>query len=393
MVAGGLLAWYALDADSSTTAADATTVAKPGRDGLAAAAAVAASGASSAGAGPFSATGLAARQQQLALWQKRYERAEQVYSSYRDATRYPHESRPLSEHADQQRPFDPVAEDKALRDASGKVAKGVRLRTTQERVFLGGLESVKFTISAVNDKGEPVALQVNRSSAQSVPDTTALIAVVSAEVPFSDDGAGPDAVASDGIYSARLTPSAQGFASHAGTIRLLAQVTANGEQGVAHFDVVYEPTVPATWASGAREAVEAGSLNIYLKARVLVGGRYVVSGRLFDANGAPFALVQFNDTVAAGPAEFKLHVFGALIRDKAPAFPLRLVDVDGFLLRPDTFPDRAMMARLPGVVHTSQRYSPDNFSPTEWSSEERNRYLAEYGKDVQEALDQIGRLK
>ncbi len=384
----GLLGWQWLDdtqalAASASAAGDASPVptawASPNTP---------ASGAR----GPFSAAGLASRQEQLALWQQRYERAEQVYSSYRDATRYPHESRPLSEHADQVRPFDPVSEDKALRDAAGKPVKGIRLRTTQERVFLGGAESVKFTVAAVDDKGNPLALTINSARAQTVPDTTALISVISAEVAFSDDGTGADAAPSDGTYSARLTPSAQGFANHAGTIRLLAQVTAQGEAGVAHFDVVYAPLVPATWA-GVREAVEGGSLNFYLKAQVKVAGRYVVSARVFDAKGVPFALLQFNNEVPAGAAEFKLNLFGALIRDKAPAFPLRLVDVDGFLLQPDTFPDRAMMARQGGVVHTSQRYSTDNFSPAEWTSEERERYLAEYGRDVQEAQDQLGRLK
>ena len=118
-----------------------------------------------------------------------------------------------------------------------------------------------------------------------------------------------------------------------------------------------------------------------------------MSARVFDAKGAPFALLQFNDEVPAGTAEFKLNLFGALIRDKNPAFPLRLVDVDGFLLQADTFPDRALMARQGGVVHTSQRYSTDSFSPAEWTSQERERYLAEYGRDVQEAQDQLDRLK
>lgn len=84
--------------------------------------------------------------------------------------------------------------------------------------------------------------------------------------------------------------------------------------------------------------------------------RCVVSGRVDDANGVPFALVQFNDEVATGSREFKLQVFGALVLDKRPAFPLRLRDVDGFLLIPDKFPDRATMARQPGVVHTSANY-------------------------------------
>ena len=104
-----------------------------------------------------------------------------------------------------------------------------------------------------------------------------------------------------------------------------------------------------------------------------------------DAHGKPFALVQFNDEVAEGSRQFKLQVFGALIRDKNPAFPLRLRDVDGFLLIPDQFPDRATLPRWAGIVHTSQLYRPAQFSPSEWSSDERQRYLDEYAKDAENA--------
>jgi hypothetical protein len=82
-----------------------------------------------------------------------------------------------------------------------------------------------------------------------------------------------------------------------------------------------------------------------------------------------------------------------LVRDKNPAFPLRLVDVEGFLLQPDTFPDRAMMPRQSGEVYVSKRYDAGSFSGDEWQSEERARYLAEYGRDVQQALDQVARLR
>ena len=88
----------------------------------------------------------------------------------------------------------------------------------------------------------------------------------------------------------------------------------------------------------------------------------------------------------------RLQVFGALIRDKTPGFPLQLRDVDGFLLIPDKFPDRAVMARRAGVIYTSARYQRDRFSPNEWTSEERERYLTEYGKDAETARKQVQEL-
>ena len=47
------------------------------------------------------------------------------------------------------------------------------------------------------------------------------------------------------------------------------------------------------------------------------------------------------------------------------------------------------MARQSGVVYTSARYTRDRFSSAEWSSEERSRYLAEYGKDADTARRQV----
>jgi hypothetical protein len=341
--------------------------------------------------GPLSPEGQRARQAQLALWQARYERAEQTYAKYRDITRYPHDSRPLGEHPDQVRPFAAVSEENVVRDAKGEPVKGLKLRTTQERVFASGADTVKLTLEVVDETGKVQPLNISRATAQSVAESKVLARAIETNVGFDDQGQGADSVAGDGTYSARLAPSQQGFESYAGTIRVQVQFSAKGEQGVAHFDVVYNPDIPATWA-GVREAMEAGSLNFYLKVQVNKPGRYVASARVDDANGQPFALLQFNDELAVGPREFKMHVFGALIHDKKPAFPLRLRDVDGFLLIPDKFPDRAMMARQAGVVHTSGRYSVGSFSAAEWSSEERERYLAEYAKDAETARGQVERL-
>lgn len=349
-------------------------------------------GAARTGAGPFSPEGQRQRAAQLVLWQGRFERAEQTYNHYRDATRYPHESRPLAEHPDQVRPFDAIAEDNKLRGANGEPVKGVKLRTTQERVFASGADTVKLTVQAVDDTGAALGLRINSASAQSVPEGKTLSQVIQNNINFVDDGQGADSAAGDGTYSTRLAPKDQGFANHAGTVRVLVKLSAGGQDGVAHFDVIYNPDVPAKWV-GVREAIEAGSLNFYFKAQVAQAGRYIASARVDDANGKPFALLQFNDVVATGEREFKMHVFGALVHDMRPAFPLRVRDVEGFLLIENRFPDRALMARQNGVVHTSGRYSVDNFSPKEWSSEERERYLAEYANDAEVARQQLARLQ
>ncbi len=385
------VAWYLSPADESSANANDTSrlAAAPSVPAASDTASLAPTGAG--GSGPLSAEGQRARQAQLALWQARYERAEQTYAKYRDITRYPHDSRPLAEHPDQARPFAAVSEESMVRNDKGEPVKGIKLRTTQERVFASGADTIKLTLEVVDETGQVQPLRISRASAQSVAESKVLSKAIDTPISFDDQGQGADSAANDGTYSARLAPSQQGFESYAGTIRVRVQFSAKGEQGAVHFDVVYNPDVPATWA-GVREAVEAGSLNFYLKVQVNKPGRYVASARVDDATGQPFALLQFNDELAAGPREFKMHVFGALVHDKKPAFPLRLRDVDGFLLIPDKFPDRAMMARQAGLVHTSARYSIDSFSPTEWSSEERERYLAEYAKDAETARGQVERL-
>lgn len=344
---------------------------------------------------PLTPQAQAERERRLQAARQRYERAEHTYSSYRDSTRYPHESRPIADAPDQVRPFDPVIEEKTMRNERGEAVKGISLKTGQDRVFLSGQDTVKFTVQATDSSGKVLPLLITRAAAQSVPDGKQLTQLRSTNLDFSDAGpssaGGVDDVAGDGNFSARLSPSTQGFAGFAGTIRVLVFVRADGKEGVAHFDVIYTEDVPATWGT-IREAQEQGSLNFYLKANVRVAGRYVVSARVDDARGQPFALVTFNEEVGAGPQEFKLHLFGALIRDKRPVFPLKLRDVDGFLLIPDKFPDRLMMARRTGAVYTSGSYAAESFSPNEWSSEERDRYLAEFGRDLDAARVELERL-
>lgn len=330
------------------------------------------------------------REQRLQALRERYERAEQTYNTYRDATRYPHDSRPMADHADQTRPFDPVSEEKTMRNERGEPVKAVKIRSAQSHVFLSGTDVAKFSIQAVDDKGSVLPLSITRAAAQNLPDSKQLVPIRSVSLDFSDNGPqasnGADDVAGDGQFSARLSPSEQGFSGNVGTIRVLVFYRANGNEGVAHFDVVYTESVPASWVDGGvREVAENGSLSFYVKAQIRVAGRYVVSTRVDDANGNPFAYLSFNEELASGAREIKLTLFGALIRDKRPVFPLQLRDMDGFLLIPDQFPDRQMMPRRLGVIFKGGSHRWESFSDAEWRSEERDRHLTEYAKDLDEA--------
>ncbi|MEN9868212.1 MAG: hypothetical protein RL748_3802 [Pseudomonadota bacterium] len=330
--------------------------------------------------------------QKIDQLQKQLVLAQHTYNSYLAGTKYPNESRPISEHPDQIYPNRPIESDHALVKKNGSTDKSVKIRTSQSRVFVGAKETVVFSFTAFDAAGKQLPVFVTQAVARglSAPGVRQAASVV---LNFSDDGQQGDSVANDNIFSATLNPTATGLAQFNGTIRTEVSFNVGDSAGFVLYDIIYTPEVPATWAGGIRDAQEAGSLNFYLKANINKAGRYLVSARVDDANGKPFALLSFNNILAPGPQEIKLPLFGKLIRDQAPAFPLTLRDVDAYLLKEDVDPDRAMMPRLIGNVHTSKKYAPASFSNTEWESEERTRYLTELGKDVTQTQAELNQLK
>ena len=384
VVFGGLLGWWVV-AWQADTKGDAVAAAPPARVN-------AASAPTRSTAAPFSAAGQQSREAQLALWRQRLERAQESLQTYSEHTRYPHTSRPADEQTDQMSPNDPVVEDHPLREPKGKAADGVRLRTTQERVFVQGDESVRFSVALIDEQGQALPLRVLSAAAREVAPPTVASQYPVLPVVFNDDGTNGDREAGDRELTATLRPSAQGFAKLAGQIRLEVFLEGRGERGFTYFDIYVTPDTPAVWSGRVRDAVEGGSLNFYLGAAVREPGRYVVTGRIDDADGQPVALLTFNDTVARGDTEFRLSLFGKLLRDADPAMPLTLRDVVAFRLREEGHPDRALMPRLNGAVHLSGKHALASFSNAEWSAEERSRYVAELTRDVDEAQKKVDQL-
>ena len=339
---------------------------------------------------PFSAAGATERRAQRALWQQRLARAEEALEAYRETTRYPHDSQPLDPRSDQADPHAPILEERRLAgpgDAAGPV-----LEMTQERVFVQGGEPVRFSVSLRGADGRRLPLRVLRASAreQTEPGQASLYP----EVPlsFNDEGHAGDVQAGDGVHGAALRPQAEGFAGLSGPIRVEVVLRSEERESRTFFDLLYTDHPPATWRDGVRETMEDGSLVFHLQADVREPGRYVVSGRVVDARGVPFALLRFNEEVATGVQEFRLTLFGRLVRDARPAFPVALRDVTAFLLHDEGLPDRSLMPRRDGIVHVSQDHPLDGFGEAEWSSEERSRYLDELGRDVARARAEVERL-
>jgi hypothetical protein len=255
-----------------------------------------------------------------------------------------------------------------------------------------GEESVRFTVALVDDQGEALPLRVTSANAREVTPPTVASLYPVLPLTFNDDGANGDRAAGDRELTATLRPAAQGFAKLAGQIRVEVFLEGRGERGFIYFDIYLTPESPAVWSGRVRDAAEGGSLNFYLGATVREPGRYVVTGRIDDADGQPVALLTFNDEVGRGDTEFRLSLFGKLLRDAEPTMPLTLRDVVAFRLREEGHPDRALMPRLNGAVHVGAKHALASFSNAEWSAEERSRYLAELTRDLEEAQKKVDQL-
>lgn len=331
----------------------------------------------------------AGRRERLRLLTEQFQHADHTYCSYASNTKYPVASRPASEHTDQLYPNQPVEETGPLRTADGRARDAnVMLQTSQSRVFMVAGETVAFSLGAVDQHGVVLPIVVTRAVAQGLTFGTARPGA-QVSLPFADDGAGADSVAGDGHFSGLLSPAQTSLAAFNGTIRTEVRYSAGGRSGVVVFDVIYSPEVPATWTGQVREVIDEGSLAYILQASVRQPGRYIVSGRVDDAGGKPFALATFNGMLGPGSNEVRLTVFGKLLHDKAPAMPLTLRDVDGYLLKENTDPDRALMPRLEGTVLAGGAHPLARFSEAEWQGEERKRHLAEFARDVDRAREEL----
>lgn len=312
---------------------------------------------------------------------KRLARARHTLEGYKIWARYPPGSRPLSEMPDVQKPHSVQPSTQPLATADGQVTKKARVTLEQDRLYLVGDESAKLHISCNGSDG-PAKCEVLSAMATSAPSTDNAMVIGPAPVAFADDGQG-GAVAS-------FAPAKEGFSSYHGGIGIDVNLRVGSEQGRANFQVIYTPSAPARFTGKIREAMEDGSLCLYVQMDVAKAGRYVLTGRVDDAQGEGFAYLEWNDLMEAGLREAKMCVFGLLVLDQRAQSPFVLRDLEGFVLFEDRNPDRELMSVLEGNVYTTKKYEESAFSSAEWQSEEKTRHIDEFGKDVDKRIDEGG---
>lgn len=318
--------------------------------------------------------------------ERRLERVERALSSYLETTKYPFDARPIREQPDQIKPHHvsptqlPLArDDKKLTDA--------KVTLYQDRYFVVGDEQVVFSIACENSDG-PAPCEV-LSAAARIPPPEPGAGSREARLRFADDGQNGDRAAGDGAVAATFAPAAQGFEGYHGRVHVDVDLRVESESGRTTFEIEYTPSTPATFTGEVREQIEDGSLAFYVGMDVKKAGRYVLRARVSTAGGEPFAYLSFNDDLGEGRKEARLLLFGKLILDEKAKAPFELRDVEGFRLIPDAHPDRELMPLIEGVAHTSKAYADRDFSDKEWQSEEKDRYVRELQKDVEESKKRL----
>lgn len=322
------------------------------------------------------------------LWQKRLQRAQSTLDSYLESTRYPPTARPISEKPDLMKPrFEGALTAKQPLARADRKVTDAKVTTRQDRMFVAGDEAITFYLSCENSDG-PQRCQVDQAMLEA-SDPPAPLKVAAR---FADEGQPGDDKADDNVYSYSVKPLEAGFAGYHGTIKLSATVKVGSEDGAVHWSAQLTPQPPADFTGKVREHLDKGSLELFVGMNVRKAGRYVLAARVDDASGKSFAYLDFNEELEAGEREAKLTLFGKLIIDQKAEAPFKVRDLEGFLLR-ESHPDRELMKSIEGPVHTTQRYASSQFSEAEWQSEEKERHVKEFTRDVEQAktkLDEQG---
>ena len=321
------------------------------------------------------------------LWERRVIRAQRTLESYLESTKYPFSSQPIARHRDQEFPNFVGAVKLPLATGDGKKTSDARVTLNQDRAILQGDEAVVLRVSCENGEGPQPCVFAQPPVAFPPKQERGAEKITPAAISFAPENGDPTSMVGT------FTPAAQGFAGYEGAIRIEGQLKIGAEEGSTSWQVTYTPAAPAVFTRKFREVIEHGSLSIFVGLQVDKPGRYVVTARGVSKEGKVFAFLQVNDELPRGLVEAKLQLFGKLIHDAKAEAPFVLRDVEGFLLRDGTYPDREPMSLLPGDAYTTRVYPLKSFSEADWESEEKTRHVEHYKDELKSAQDGLAKEK
>ena len=297
--------------------------------------------------------------------------AQQALAAYRQWARYPPTSRPIAEQPDQVHPHSLVP---TVRPLNPNQPDKATIRQAQDRLYLVPGEGATVTLSA-SVAGTIATAVVDSADLAKLQGAPPALSPPVAGVLFRDDGVAPDVTANDGVLTATVQPPVASLSGYTGDLRLTASVRVNGQQGEVSFPFVYTGDAPARFTGAVREALEDGSLALYVGIEIRFSGRYVVVGRLYEAGDQPVALLQQNDIFDTSVREIRLLAFGKVLRDAGAASPFTLRDVQGWRMNESGYPDRQLLDMWSGPYQTAT-YPPTTFSDREWDSPSKRNRLA-----------------
>ena len=181
------------------------------------------------------------------------------------------------------------------------------------------------------EKGQAVdlfaTLEERGKAVTSPADLTGEIVDVSgailAEVSYRDDGQAPDRRAGDGVYSARLEPSALAYFPTASYMVRVQGRLQNGDLRSAAGGFLYSD--PAARLTGRyRDSLREGNLVIAAEIEVAETGRFHLAGTIYSPSGEPVGVAQAAANLEPGRHWIELSYYGLMFHERKVAGPYRL---------------------------------------------------------------------
>jgi hypothetical protein len=315
-------------------------------------------------------------------------RMSEVRRALLEKTRYPIGSQPLAKKTDLLKPHHVEPTMRGL-EADPTKNHSILVTQNQDRVWISPGQGAVATITATTDRAS-APLTFSRS------DLTVQIESDSGQVTqgpivghstFRDDGTPPDATAGDGTYSASvLIPAGQ----PPGAVVLSVDAAGeDGESGTLLFNFVQTASATATFTQTARDALENGSIAVYVGIQVQQAGLYEVVGRLYDGTGMPTVYMRFIGQLTTATTEVRLLAFGKVILDEGGVPPFDLQDVEGAEMLVGQYPDRAPMADWTGPYALQGNYTLSQLSDADYDGADKQRKLAALDQAEKDGLANI----
>ena len=284
-------------------------------------------------------------------------------------SRFPRDSLPLTKYqVDQLEPNRRFDSKSPVTHADLTVEPNMQVLFTGDKYRVVGEQTLYMTLTLFKD-GQPAPVTIVSAQARAMAVDGSAVGL-DAAVSFSDG----DGLAKTASLQLVGTP----LEKHAGKINVDVQYDpGNGKLAEATLDALYQPAgpAPARFTGRFREAMENGSLNIYVGVEVAETGPYMISANLFDAKKQPAVsmlarMVQLDKQTT----EVKLQAFGRVIREASSPSPFTLSNLRGYIFYAGKDPDRSLMPDYPDDYQTA-KYPLDAFSDDEYWDEHKQTQI------------------